>query len=151
MIIDLISNMDRYSGALPELKTVIKTLREVDFKALPLGQYKTDDPKVRYNVFAYDADAEKGEKAEYHVKEIDVQILIAGSEKMDLSSEKNKTVVQEYNPETDCGFVADRFYVNHYAEPGRFTLLFPGEPHCTSMKYCGSDPKVKKVVFKILY
>ncbi len=150
MIIDIISNMERYCGALPALKTVIKTLKEVDFKNLPVGQYKTDDPSVRYNVFAYDADADRGEKAEFHVKEIDVQILISGSEKMDLSSEKNETVVQAYNPETDCGFVADLPFVNHFAEPGRFTLLFPGEPHCTSMKY-GKDHKVKKVVFKILY
>lgn len=150
MIIDSIANMKRYVGVLPELATVMHTLDSVDFTLLPVGQYKTDHPCVRYNVFTYEATAETGVKAEYHEKEIDVQILIFGNEKMDLNCEKNDSIVCAYNPETDCAFVADQPVVNHYAVPGRFTILFPGEPHCTSLLH-GSDHEVKKVVFKILY
>ena len=149
MIIDKLDNLGRYAGALKELKTVQKILSEVDFASLPVGQYKSDDERVRYNVFSYTTDNESSPKAEYHEKEIDLQILISGEEKMDLSANLNDEVVDPYNPLSDAGFVKNDKDVAYFAKPGYFAIFFPHEPHAPSLKWKESSV-VKKVVFKIL-
>lgn len=150
MIIDKISNMYKYFGAVKELEVVYDTLTSNDFVAMAEGKYKTSNPKVRYNVFSYDTDGDVAKKTEYHMKEIDVQIIIKGQEKMKASSFINAPVVQEYSDEIDAAFIESKPTVENLADNTMFALFFPGEPHATGMEY-GSKLNLKKVVFKVKY
>lgn len=150
MIIDSITKLSRYAKAVPGLDTVVKIYNSLDWSQVPVGQYTTDDPLVRYNVFTYDAAAEVAEKAEYHRRDIDVQIILSGSEYMELSCELNDDVIADYDEKIEAGFIKNKGIVRYFADSGKFALFFPGEPHATSIKPSDGVSAVKKVVFKII-
>lgn len=149
MIIDVLDNMERYINAVPNLKKVLEIISRTDFHTIPDGQYTTDNPNVRYNVFSYATDVMFSEKAEFHNKEIDVQILVDGNEKMDLSPVCIGRELVPYSEEKEAGFVQNIGIVSYMATSGFFALFFPGEPHATSLRL-EKPSNVKKVVFKLL-
>lgn len=150
MIIDKISNMYKYFGSLKELELVYKILKEKDLAQVPVGQYTTDNPKVRYNIFTYETEGDCAKKAEFHIKEIDVQIILQGQEKMKLASFVNAPEIQGYSDEIDAAFIESKPLVENLADNTMFAVFFPGEPHATSMIY-EKKSEIKKVVFKIKY
>lgn len=148
MIIDKICNLERYNGILPSLSVVEQIFKSTDWLGVQEGQYKTDDSRVRYNVFSYDTVSYSSEKAEFHDQEIDIQFIISGSEKMELSPLMNEEIVVPYDAGKDAGFVRNERNVVYYAGTDTFALFFPYEPHAPSLKIFGKE-KVKKVVFKV--
>lgn len=148
MIIDKISNLKRYEGVLPSMSVVEKVFNETNWLEIQEGQYKTDNPCVRYNVFSYDTVSYASEKAEFHDKEIDIQFIISGSEKMELSALMNDDIVVPYDESKDAGFVKNERNVVYYAGTNTFAIFFPYEPHAPSLKIFDRE-KVKKVVFKV--
>lgn len=149
MIIDSLDNMYRYIGAIPQLGTVISTLKKVDLKTLPCGQYKTTNPQVRYNVFEYDANAIEAEKQEIHERDMDVQIDIYGEEGY-LAAVGMGEVIEEYDSEKDAAFQKVDPRISFRGDSSLFTIFFPGEPHTASLKV-GEGYKIKKCVFKIIF
>jgi YhcH/YjgK/YiaL family protein len=149
MIFDSIGNMDLYFSAVPGLKKVKEILNSGVLKKAVPGQYTTDDPAVRYNVMLYTANASKSELFEVHKKEIDVQILLKGTEHMELLWRKPVTVNARYNAKKDAAFVTGKSAVDYHAIGGCFALFFPGEPHASALRD-GKSSEVLKVVFKII-
>ncbi len=150
MIIDSIDNMYRYIGAVPQLSTVIETLRRVDFSTLPVGQYKTANPLVRYNVMEFDIDSTEPVKQEIHEKEIDVQIDISGAERF-VTSFREGEVTEAYDGERDAAFQKVDERVVFTGDPGMFAIFFPGEPHTSLLRVGEKNYHLKKCVFKLIY
>lgn len=149
MIIDKLANLKAYVPALPALETVISILDSGVLKTQEFGNYKTDNPSVRYNLFTYQTEKTESDSYEIHRKEADVQVLISGFERMDIASNEIQAVVQEYNPDKDALFAISDKLVSYHADTTTFAIFWPGEPHAPNL-IDKESTKVVKVVFKIL-
>jgi YhcH/YjgK/YiaL family protein len=149
MIFDLISNMNRYFSDVPGLKKAKEIIDSGILNTIGVGQYKTDDPNVRYNVFTSTTKNKEADEYEVHRKEFDVQILLRGAEKMDLIWSEPVTITKEYKQDEDAAFVTGEPAVSYHATEKTFALFFPGEPHAPGLidnRPCDN----LKVVFKII-
>ena len=147
MIFDSIENLSLYEKDIPSLSTVSKILRNENLLEKKEGAYTTEDPSCRYNICVYDT-CEEHKSFEIHKKEMDVQIILDGSEFMTAAPRdtiKNATV---YDNDKDIHFVDGPHNITFTAEPGYFAIFLPGEPHAPGLAKEKSI-KCKKVVFKI--
>jgi len=149
MIIDKLSDLRRYIPSLPALETVCSVLESGILKTQSFGSYKTDNPSVRYNLFTYHKEKTASDIYEIHQKEVDVQILLSGFERMDIASKDGLQTIEEYNPAKDALFSKGNKAVSYHADTTTFALFFPGEPHAPNL-VDGKPTEVVKVVFKIL-
>jgi len=149
MIIDTLSDLHRYIPSLPALETVCSILDGGVLKNQSFGSYKTDNPAVRYNLFTYHTEKTESDIYEIHQKEVDVQILLSGFERMDIASKDGLETVQPYDEGKDALFTKGKKAVSYHADTTSFALFFPGEPHAPNL-VDGKPIEVVKVVFKIL-
>jgi YhcH/YjgK/YiaL family protein len=87
---------------------------------------------------------------ESHQKEIDIQILLSGTEKIRIFSEESVTIKSDYNPEIDCTFYTPNSdpHSEVILQPGYFAMFFPQDIHNPLI----ANTKVqslKKIVIKI--
>ena len=149
MIIDKLSDLRRYVPALPDLEIVCSILESGVLKNQSFGSYKTDNPKVRYNLFTYHTEKIESDIYEIHRKEVDVQILLSGFERMEIASKDGLETVREYDTDKDALFSKGKKAVSYHADTSTFALFFPGEPHAPNL-VDAAPTEVVKVVFKIL-
>ncbi len=149
MIIDRIENLSKYIPALPQLKEVVAILESGALSALPLGGYPCDDPSLRYSIMSYETEPAEAKAYEIHRRDADVQILLAGRERMDAADSESFHATGEYSAERDIVFGSGRKIASYHADPSLFVIFFPGEPHAPGITD-GDDRAVKKVVFKII-
>ena len=149
MIIDKLSDLQRYIPSLPALETVCSILESGVLKDQSFGSYTTDNPSVRYKLFTYHTEKTESDIYEIHQKEVDVQILLSGFERMDIASKDGLQTVQEYDRAKEAMFSKGRKQVSYHADTTTFALFFPGEPHAPNL-VDGKSTEVVKVVFKIL-
>jgi biofilm protein TabA len=149
MILDQLTNLHRYIPALPALETVSSILESGVLKTQEFGSYKTNDPRVRYNLFTYTTEKQRAEVYEVHRKEIDVQILLSGFERMEIADSSTLEVTHPYDEAKDALFGPAQSKVTFHADPSVFALFFPGEPHGPNLIDTESSTVVK-VVFKVL-
>ena len=87
---------------------------------------------------------------ESHQREIDIQILLSGTEKIRIFSEESVTIKSDYNPEIDCTFYTPSSdpHSEVVLQPGYFAMFFPQDIHNPLI----ANTKVqslKKIVIKI--
>lgn len=87
---------------------------------------------------------------ESHQREIDIQILLSGTEKIRIFSEESVTIKSDYNPEIDCTFYTPNS--NPHSEvilqPGYFAMFFPQDIHNPLIAY-NTIQSLKKIVVKL--
>jgi len=153
MIFDTIENLSKYESVLPGLATAVQILKTVDLAAKEKGSYTSDDPLCRYNIAEYTTVGDK--QFEIHKKEVDVQIMLTGCEKMTLASRSLCEKAGTYDAEGDASMVDGDDTASITVCPGTFAIFFTGEPHkpgLTPAGCCcsaGDGKAVKKVIFKI--
>jgi YhcH/YjgK/YiaL family protein len=150
MIFDTVANLKLYEPLIPGLKKAGEILDSGELLTQAPGQYSTGDPKVRYNLQSYTTKTEKPELYEVHQKEIDVQVVLRGAEKMQLIRREPVSVSTEYDPDKDFSLVTGTREISCHAAAGNFGIFFPGEPHAPAI-IDGEPQEVLKVVFKILW
>ena len=84
MIIDTIENIEKYTAAVPQLKTVAAVLRSGKAETAMTGSYTTDDASVRYSVSEYQTRTEGTKGYETHRHAADVQFIVSGEEIIDI-------------------------------------------------------------------
>jgi biofilm protein TabA len=149
MIIDRIENLSKYIPALPQLKEVVSIIESGALSVLPLGGYPGTDPSLRYSIMRYESEMVEEKPYEIHHRDADVQILLAGRERMDIGDSESFVPTGEYNTERDIVFGSGRKIAAYHADPSLFVIFFPEEPHAPGIAD-GGDRDVKKVVFKII-
>lgn len=87
---------------------------------------------------------------ESHQREIDIQILLSGTEKIRIFSEESVKIKSDYNPEIDCTFYTPSSdpHSEVVLQPGYFAMFFPHDIHNPLI----ANTKVqslKKIVIKI--
>ena len=148
MIIDSLSNLSHYVSVIPELHLIQEILKE-DLLAKALGSYQTTDPNLRYVLMTYKTEKLEADLYEIHKKEIDVQILLQGSEVMEIGSEVSFKERIPYDSTKDAAFGDATSILTYTADQDHFALFFPGEPHAPNLINKESE-RIIKVVFKIL-
>lgn len=114
------------------------------------GDYPLNAPGFLVRVMAYPLKTREEARYESHRRTIDVQYTIQGGEGIEITSLSALESLGDYSEEKD---------VEHFKFPnsaiarvenlaGRFTVLFPGEPHLPQL-FTGDHKFVHKLVVKI--
>ena len=149
MIFDKIENIGSYftTDAWKQIFTYIDGLK-ADAQT---GQFPLQGDDLIINVDSYDTKPESGCVLETHVKYVDIQLLLAGEEYLDVYSVDGLEVKDAYDTDRDVAFyhVPDVDPVRLKLVPGNFTVLFPQDAHMPQIKVDTAKP-VKKIVVKVV-
>lgn len=147
MIIDFLENLENYVSVHPEFYKAVKFVKENDLTTVALGKHDLGNGSYA-NVMEYET-AVKPNKAESHLKFVDIQVVVSGQETMVWQNIKNAEMVEEYVDEKDVMF----WSVNEPSTKlkvcsGMFTVFFPQDLHQPNLCINSQPDKVKKVLFK---
>jgi YhcH/YjgK/YiaL family protein len=88
---------------------------------------------------------------ENHIKEVDIQIVLTGAEKIKIYDEKSVEIIRPYNVEDDC-----QFYKNVSAphsviilQPDFMAVFFSQDIHHPLFAVDSNTNKIKKIVIKV--
>jgi len=146
MIIDALANGHKYAALHPQFKAAFDYLTSTDLSALEVGKLEVAGMKTavmeKEGVTAETA----SEKFECHNNNIDIQVLISGTETMGWTPRENCTAPKgEYNPEKDVLFYADKPQMHFTLEAGQFVIFYPEDVHAPMI----GDGVIKKLVVKV--
>jgi YhcH/YjgK/YiaL family protein len=147
MILDKIENVKLYFNG-PSFEELFKQLKTYTIDT-PNGVYR-NHKDFYFKVMSYDTKLEPS-VIESHKKEVDVQILLAGSEQIKIYDFKDVEITENYNLETDCQFykainapVSDIFL-----HPDYMAVFFPDDIHGPQYAVDNKINTLKKIVIKI--
>lgn len=149
MIYDSLNNLGMYQCLHPNIADVITFLKEHEgtLPALTPGSYDINSNGAFVSISEYESKPESEGFLEYHRKFIDIQIIVAGKEKIGIAQKDNCREL-EYLEEKDLGKLegtADFILLN----TGNFAIFFRQDAHMPQISCSDRREKVKKVVFKI--
>lgn len=148
MIYDKIKNIALYKGLSDDIYAGMRYLKEMNPDVEP-GTYEIN-PRVKAFVSEYTTKSENENGYEAHQKNIDIQYLLRGTEKIACLPVDELQETQPYNPSTDAAFYESNLRrLTLVLRPlTSFALFFPHDAHLPQL--CIDAPEeVKKVVIKI--
>lgn len=144
MIIDVLTNSEKYVSLHKDFKLVFDYLKTHDLSKTECGRHELRGSEVFFNLQEYET--KPSQKLEAHKKYIDIQVVISGEEFMGYTNINNTTVEEAYNNEKDVMFLSgdvDKLK----ADNKTFLIFYPEDAHMPAL---GDNKKVKKAIFKIL-
>lgn len=149
MIFDDISNIATYKGLSPNIALALDFLKQVK-PDTPVGEYQINH-RVKAIVSEYETKLENECGYEAHKKNIDIQYLLSGEERIACLPIERLKKTKAYNEEKDAAFyAADNAHQPLYLSllPGYFAIFFPQDGHMPQL--CVEKPtNVRKVVIKV--
>lgn len=148
MIFDHINNIETYKGLSPDLYEGLKFLKQAT-PDLALGTYQIN-PRVKAIVSEYETKVKNEAGFEAHRKNIDIQYLLKGEERIACSPVEKLTVTKPYSEEKDAAFYsAEGIKAQELTiGDGYFAVFYPQDAHMPQL--CVAEPMmVKKVVIKV--
>lgn len=138
----------RYRGIHPDLDLALEHISNEFLSGI--GNEKVELQKANVYCFKVTFDPVPEEKTffENHRKHIDIHIVLAGAEGLNISKPEALTLYEEH-PETDAYFYHGKGNLPLTLTPGNFLVVFPEDAHQTQI-LVGPPHPVTKVVFKIL-
>ena len=148
MIYDLLENGGLYFGEGSALGKAVKFACGFDVSQAD-GRYEIDGDDVYALVMRYDTKPVSEGKFEAHRAYIDVQLLLEGEERMDVSIDGGGESVGGYDREKDAELWAEaRDYCSLVMLPGRLAVLWPNDRHRPGCQLDGKK-NVRKMVVKV--
>jgi YhcH/YjgK/YiaL family protein len=146
MIADTLRNSRLYRGLSPRIDLAFDYLRETDLEGAAVGTAEIAGTQVYAIVQEYDTLSPTQGTWEAHRRYIDLQCVIAGSERIGYAPVSRLTP-GDYDPTRDVLPLAGAgdFLT---LRPGDFMLLFPQDAHMPRIA-AGSPAPVRKIVIKI--
>ena len=126
-------------------------LRDTNFASLPNGEYEVEGRDIFARVNTYETEAREEKKPESHIKYIDVQFLVSGTECIGFASlTKEHKVVEDYAEKQDLLFYEKAYNENYvHMQAGDIAVFFPWEVHRPGCNAGSEKSEVKKVVVKV--
>ena len=148
MIYDKLDNIDIYKGISDDIYAGLQYLRVIDAD-IAAGTYQIN-PRVKAIVSEYETKVENHYGFEAHRKNIDIQYLVKGEEKISSLPLEYLKESKTYDENIDAAF-----YVERGIKPqdlllgnGYFAIFFPQDGHMPQL--CVNEARnVKKIVVKI--
>lgn len=131
------------------IENAISYLKDLSIESIPVGKKIDVNEDFFYSVQSYETKAESECKLESHRKYVDIQLMVAGEENIDITDISRLTIKEEYNLEKDVMFwnVPQRM-VRTSLRAGDCIVLYPEHAHrgAVAEKVCS---KVVKIVGKV--
>ena len=148
MIYDKLDNIELYKGISDDIYAGLQYLRVIDAD-IASGTYQIN-PRVKAIVSEYETKEKNQYGFEAHRKNIDIQYLVKGEEKISSLPLEYLKESKTYDENIDAAF-----YEEANSKPqelllgnGYFAILFPQDGHMPQL--CVNEPaKVRKVVVKV--
>ncbi len=148
MIIDKLSNADRYAALNEGISKALHYLNNTDLINIEPGKYLIEGDRLFAIVQEYDTIDSVKEQMESHRNYIDVQYMITGAELVGHSIFVDHQVSKEYSPEEDYMLYAAQPDFFTQMATGTFMVFYPTDLHMPCIKI-DTPQKVKKVVVKV--
>lgn len=148
MIFDHINNIETYKGLSPDLYEGLKFLKHAT-PDLAVGTYQVTS-RVKAIVSEYETKVKNEVGFEAHRKNIDIQYLLKGEERIACYPVEKLTVTEPYDEEKDAAFYsAEGIKAQELTMgDGYFAVFYPQDAHMPQL--CVDKPMmVKKVVIKV--
>ena len=149
----IISNLTspNFKVGLPKvIAEVCDYLNTLDLNALENGRHDIND-QIYMNVMEPETAEPSSKKAELHHEYLDVQVLIRGTENIEVGANyPDLSKYESYNEADDyqlCADIDDKFTVT--MKPKMFAVFYPYEPHKPCCVVNGKTEKIKKLVVKV--
>ncbi|CWW69042.1 TPA: N-acetylneuraminate anomerase [Haemophilus influenzae] len=150
MIISSLTSPNFKVGLPKVIAEVCDYLNTLDLNALENGRYDIND-QIYMNVMEPETAEPSSKKAELHHEYLDVQVLIRGTENIEVGATyPNLSKYEDYNEADDyqlCADIDDKFTIT--MKPKMFAVFYPYEPHKPCCVVNGKTEKIKKLVVKV--
>lgn len=146
MILDKLTNSERYTCMHPLFTEAFRYLQQTDLSKAPAGVHDIKGKELFAIVSEASGIAKQEAKLEVHRKYIDIQYIITGTDHMGWKDlEQCGPPNDPYQAERDAAFFAD-ITDNWFNVPaGSFAIFYPDDAHAAMV----TDKVVRKVVLKI--
>jgi biofilm protein TabA len=141
---------DRKVLPLPLIKG-LEYLRRTDFSRTEIGKYEIEGSQIFALVQEQEIGPKAGRRPEAHLRNIDIQYVIEGTDVIGYGlPDPANEVAEDLLSEKDCVF-----YKNVQAETdlvltsGMYAIFFPEEVHRPNCQYGTTGGQLRKVVVKI--
>ncbi|MEY4987428.1 MAG: hypothetical protein RL567_1207 [Bacteroidota bacterium] len=147
MIVDKIYNWDRYFKN-EIFSKIFEELKEYSV-GTPNGTYRSNE-NYYFKVMSYDTKIEPT-IIESHVKEVDVHVLLFGTEKIEIYLPEHVTISETYSTKTDCQFynLSSEPCQEIILNPGYMAIFFSNDIHRPQIAVVEEIQTIKKIVIKI--
>ena len=150
MIISSLTSPNFKVGLPKVIVEVCDYLNRLDLNALENGRHDIND-QIYMNVMEPETAEPSSKKAELHHEYLDVQVLIRGTENIEVGANyPDLSKYESYNEADDyqlCADIDDKFTV--IMKPKMFAVFYPYEPHKPCCIVNGKTEKIKKLVVKV--
>ncbi len=150
MIISNLTSPNFKVGLPTVIAEVCDYLNTLDLNALENGRHDIND-QIYMNVMEPETAEPSSKKAELHHEYLDVQVLIRGTENIEVGATyPNLSKYEDYNEADDyqlCADIDDKFTIT--MKPKMFAVFYPYEPHKPCCVVNGKTEKIKKLVVKV--
>lgn len=147
MIIDTLSNAEKYFCLHPSFAKAFEYIKSQDLENIEIGRYEINAElkAIVSNKPGMTAD-ESSAKFECHNKNIDIQFCIKGEEQIGWKPRGNCTQQKgDYNAEKDVVFYNDRPDMFFQLTNNQFAIFFPEDVHAPMI----GKSEIKKMVIKV--
>ncbi|MBQ6741327.1 MAG: YhcH/YjgK/YiaL family protein [Bacteroidales bacterium] len=148
MIYDRITNINIYKGLSPDIYEGLKYLRQIS-PDIAVGAHQIN-PRVKAIVSEYDTKKVNEHGFEAHKKNIDIQYLLQGEERISSMPIERLTLTQPYSEANDAAFYSSEGVRAQEITigDGYFAVFFPQDGHMPQLSV--DEPMmVKKIVVKV--
>ena len=150
MIISSLTSPNFKVGLPKVIAEVCDYLNTLDLNALENGCHDIND-QIYMNVMEPETAEPSSKKAELHHEYLDVQVLIRGTENIEVGANyPDLSKYESYNEADDyqlCADIDDKFTIT--MKPKMFAVFYPYEPHKPCCVVNGKTEKIKKLVVKV--
>ena len=146
MIIDSLDNANRYIGLHNRFARAFEFIKTQNLDSIAVGKYPIDGTDIHASVTEKEGGPAAIAKFEAHNNNIDIQVCIAGVERMGWKPRKECTQPKEaYNAEKDVTFFNDQPDMYFQLKAGQFAIFFPEDVHAPMI----GEGVIKKLVVKV--
>lgn len=146
MIYDTLDHAERYEHLLPGLVEAFVFVRGLS-AASPIGEVQLAGRDLYAGVNAYATEPTEARRFESHRQYIDVQMVLAGAERMDVAPRDALEILEPYDAERDVAFhAAPQQFASVPLTPGMFAILWPDDAHRPNCNLAGPADVTKCVV-----
>lgn len=146
MIFDTLAHIDQYKTIHPGLYKALTILRDTDFSKMEDGRVEVDGTNLYYMLQSYETKP-VNDTPEAHKAYADIQMILAGQEKMGYGHLEDVTEEVKAFPEQDCWLYHGPMQ-HVVVTPGTFVVFFPGDAHAPGMAVENPEA-VRKCVVKV--
>ena len=145
MILDRLSNADRYVTLHPLFEQAFRALRVADLRSAPDGKQAVDGDNLFLMIARSAGKGRAGAKLEAHRRYIDIQYCLEGTDRIGWKPTDGCKEETPYDADSDLAFYRDVPESWFEVPAGFFAIFFPDDAHAP----LAGDGPVHKVIVKV--